>query len=478
VSRPITLQAARAPHRFCSGSILRHTLTMAGTGTLGLLAIFIVDLLNFFYISRLHDASLTAAIAFIGAVNYLQMSVSIGMSIGLGAIVSRRIGARRMDEARRIASSSLVVMVAVMLVIGLATVLALGPVLSGLGAHGAVHAAAARNLRIISPFVPLIALGMGCSSLLRSVGDARRSMTVTLWSAALVAGLDPVLIFLLHLGLFGAAISTVLSRALAAGLGLLAVSRHHILGRPDWRHLGTDVRPVVSVALPAILTNLATPAGSAFVTHAQARFGLEAVSGSATIDRIVPVAFAFIFALTGSLGPIMGQNLGAAQIGRVRQTLYCALALVLGCVLAMWALLASLQDPLIRLFAAHGSAATLMHLFCSWVVASFLFVGALFVANTAFNNLGAPLLSTAFNWGRATLGTVPFVLAGERYGPSGVMIGQAAGGVLFGTLAVIAAFLLLRRLKASDTPQGTGEAPALTVPGPGGKAAMAEIAEG
>ena len=44
------------------------------------------------------------------------------------------------------------------------------------------------------------------------------------------------------------------------------------------------------------------------------------------------------------------------------------------------------------------------------------FIGLLFVANASFNNLGFPLLSTLFNWGRATLGTMPFALIGARYG--------------------------------------------------------------
>ncbi len=133
------------------------------------------------------------------------------------------------------------------------------------------------------------------------------------------------------------------------------------------------------------------------------------MAGQATIDRITPVAFAFIFALTGSVGPIMGQNMGAGLLGRVRETLRASLLLVLGCVLVMWALLALFQNQVVELFSATGTAAELIHVFCSFTVASFLWVGALFVANAAFNNLGFPLLSTLFNWGRATLGTIPFV---------------------------------------------------------------------
>jgi hypothetical protein len=76
-----------------------------------------------------------------------------------------------------------------------------------------------------------------------------------------------------------------------------------------------------------------------------------------------------------------------------------------------------------------------------------LFLGAIFVANAAFNNLGFPLLSTLFNWGRATLGTLPFVTIGTaRFGPEGGYVGLILGSALFGAGAVITAYYVTARL--------------------------------
>jgi Na+-driven multidrug efflux pump len=84
----------------------------------------------------------------------------------------------------------------------------------------------------------------------------------------------------------------------------------------------------------------------------------------------------------------------------------------------------------------------LLHLFCSWIAGTMIFAGGLFVANAAFNNLGRPGLATLMNWGRATLGTIPFVAYGARFGPEGVLIGQALGSVVFGLAAVALAFMV------------------------------------
>jgi Na+-driven multidrug efflux pump len=438
---------AHEPARFVTGSLLRHVVVMAGTSAIGLVAVFAVDLLNLFYISLLGQRAIAAAIGFAGAVGFFQISLAIGMTIGTGAVVSRCIGAGRPEDAGRIATASLIAMAAGMLAVGLATIAAMGPILDALGAAGETRALAAGYLTITAPSLALLAVGMGASALLRCVADPRRAMNVTLAGAMVTACCDPLLIFGLHLDLTGAAISTVLSRATLLLLGLRGVTRaHRLLGRPEPRAFAADLRAVMAVAGPAILTNLATPVGAAFVTRHMAAFGPDAVAGQATIDRITPVAFGLVYALSGAVGPILAQNLGAGLTARLRETLRDSLLFVVIAVLGAWAILAAAQDAIVFAFSAKGMTADLVHLFCTWLAGGFLFTGALFVGNAAFNNLGFPLLSTAFNWGRATLGTIPFVAWGAQYGPLGVQVGQAAGSLVFGVGAAIVAFRVVGRI--------------------------------
>src|SRR3712207_5197360 len=105
--------------RFVTGSTMRHVLVMSCTGAVGLVAVFAVDLLGLFYISRLGEQPIGAAVGCAGAVGFFQIGVGIGMSIGLGAVVSRSIGAGDRAGARRIAASGLAVMVAVMVLMAL-----------------------------------------------------------------------------------------------------------------------------------------------------------------------------------------------------------------------------------------------------------------------------------------------------------------------------------------------------------------------
>lgn len=433
--------------RFVTGSLMRHVTVMAGTGAIGLVAIFAVDLINLFYISMLGEKAIAAAVGFAGVVGFFHMSICIGLMIGITASVSRLIGAGRTADARRMATHSIVLMVLSTGAMALITVALLEPILRTLGAEGEVARLAQRYLTITMPSVPLMGIGMATSALLRSVGDARRSMMVTLGAGMVTAVLDPLFIFVFGLGLDGAAIVAVISRLVLVSVGLTAAIRvHHLLGRWEQPKLLQDLRALTQVAAPAVLTNLATPVGAAFVTHSVAQFGASAVAGQATIDRVTPVAFGLIYSLSGAVGPIFSQNLGAKQYDRVHETLRASLWFMLISVAGAWLLMALLQTPLVRAFSLDGVAAEMMHAFCSWLAASFFFAGALFVANAAFNNLGRPLWSTGFNWARATLGTIPFAWWGAQYGPVQVLAGQAVGFVIFGALSLWAAFHLTARL--------------------------------
>jgi len=154
-----------------------------------------------------------------------------------------------------------------------------------------------------------------------------------------------------------------------------------------------------------------------------------------------------IFALTASIGPIIGQNYGAKLMDRVRRAITDSLLLAVGYAMLAWAALAIVAPWIVEAFDASGEAARFVVFFCRVGAAGWVFITCLFVANTVFNNLGFPLLSMVFNWGRATLGTIPFVALGAAYGGvEGAMIGAAAGAALFGVIGVAVAYGVVGRL--------------------------------
>lgn len=427
---------------------MRHVIVMTAATSAGLMSIFAVDLLSLLYISWLGDPKLTAAVGFASQVLFFSVSINIGISIAIGALVSRAHGKGDSAGARRLAASGLV---HVFLIAALVSCIAWPlrrEILALIGARGMALDVASTYLAITLPATVLLGLGMALASILRAVGDARRSMYVTLAGAVATALLDPVFIFGLGLGVTGAAIVTLISRFVFVAVGLNgAIRMHDLIATPDRKTASLDLVPIMAIAIPAVLTNLAAPVANAYTMRIFSQFGEAVVAAFAILDRLNPMAFGVLFALSSAVGPIMGQNLGAKLISRVRQVLTDCLTFATLYVVAV-AILLRLAAPLIvQLFHAQGETAELLTFVCAYGGVLWLFLGAIFVANAAFNNLGFPLLSTLFNWGRATLGTLPFVTIGTaRFGPEGGYVGLILGSALFGAGAVITAYYVTARL--------------------------------
>ncbi len=445
--------------RFVQGSIMGHIAVMTSTASIGLMALFLVDLADMYFLSLLGEAELAAAVGFAGSILFFSTSISIGIAIAMSALVSQAIGAGRRARARGRVVDVFVFALAVTIPLAAVFWFSAPWLLELLGATGRTLDLATSYLRIVLPTMPVLALAISCGGALRAVGDARGAMYSTLTGGAVNALLDPIFIFTLGLGVDGAAAATVAGRFAVLAVGLYGVVRKQdLLGRFAFGRFKLQVPAILGVAAPAIMTNVATPVGYAFVTEAIARFGDGAVAGYAVIGRIIPVAFGAVFALSGAIGPIFGQNLGAGRLDRVRRTLWDALIFLTVTVLSVSLLLFLLQDLIILAFTASEEAAELIGFFCTFIAIGYLFIGAQFIANAAFNNLRRPTWSTWSNWGRATLGTIPFVWAGAALaGAPGVLAGQIIGGLVFGLASFLVAAGLVARL--GELPAAPGAPP-------------------
>jgi putative MATE family efflux protein len=429
---------AVAQAKFVEGNLLRHIAVMSLTASVGLMSIFIVDLINMVYISWLGDPDLTAAVGYAGAVMFFTTAFGIGLSIGITVLVAQAAGARDLVRARERASTGLAVG-AVLGTLFTALIWVLLPwIVELIGASGRTADKTLEFLRIYTLSQPLLIVAIMGAAVLRAYGEARRSMMVTVWGAVALAALDPVLILWADMGLVGAALAGAGSRAVMLAVAIWPVWQRIGGFAPVTRAgLADFIRPFTAISAPAILTQMATPVGQALVTRMVAVYGEPAVAGMAIAGRLTPVAFGMIFALSGALGPIVGQNLGAGRMDRVRQVFRDSILFTAVVIATVSLALFLFRAPLADLFRAQGLTRDLVFLFCGPLSLLFFFNGLIFVSNALCNNLGRPFWSTLVNWGRHTVGTVPVALwFGGFWGAQGVLIGQAVGGIVFGLLAV------------------------------------------
>ncbi|MBD0274835.1 MAG: hypothetical protein ICV73_23275, partial [Acetobacteraceae bacterium] len=327
--------------------------------------------------------------------------------------------------------------------------------LRALGADGEVHALAQAYLRAWFPGAVPLVTGIVVLSLVRAAGDTRFQGAALAGAGAFAFLLDWPLAFgvpgvLPGLGVAGLAVAAALSWC---GMLALSLRRLRSLGLLDRLAAPRDgfaasARRVLRVGLPAAATNAIIPVATTLFTAMLAQHGAVAVAGFSVGSRVEALAMVAFFALSAVANPFAAQNAGAGRMDRVRDGMRASLLFCAGFGAAA-ALLLWLASPFVpRLFTGDPAVAASAGLYLSLMPWGFGAVGAIAVANAAFNGLERPLPALALSLARTlTIGVPAAWLGGRLFGEAGTLL-----GILLTNLAVgaAAAFWVLKATGAGE----------------------------
>jgi len=208
---------------------------------------------------------------------------------------------------------------------------------------------------------------------------------------------------------------------------------------------------ITQVGVPAMVASVIVPLASGIVVAMVASYGHEAVAGMGVAIRIEPLALIVFYALSGVIGPFVGQNLGAALFSRLFQaqkvvTLFClSFGLVLAAVL--WLFGAAFAS----VFSQSEQVLPVAVAYLSLVPISYGAYGLVMSANAAFNGLGKPLPSIAISFMRVFGLFLPLAYLGKAwFGLSGLFAAVALSNLVVGLLAYIWLRRTLRLLEQSN----------------------------
>ena len=422
---------------FTQGNLMRHVTVMSFTSSIGIMAIYLVDLMDIFFVSLLGHQEIAAAAGFASTIMFFVSAVSIGLSVASGSLTAQHLGQGDQTGARSVATSATLAACLVGLAVPAAMWPFLGALVGILGATGEVAELAVMYLRIVLPASALSGMSMAIVASMRAHGDAKWAMYPSLIGAGVNLVFDPLLIFGLNMELAGAATATVLARLATFGLALYAALRvFDLLARPSWGRFRRDLGQIVFYAMPAVLTSVAAPIGLAIVTRLITKYGTEAVAGLAIIGRLAPVIFAVVNALSSALGPIIGQNFGAGRHDRVRQAYFDGIKFLAVYTVVAILFLLLFRNQIADIFSVEGKTRDLL-LFYSGPYALINFAnGMMIVTSAAFINTGHPAWSTKLNWARNTLGMIFFGVSGSwLFGFYGLAAGILLNSALFAWLS-------------------------------------------
>ena len=426
---------------------------------LALAAMFVVQLAETWLVGLLGRDAL-AALGFAVPLAVTATSFGIGLGAGATAVVARALGAGD-ASVTRIAANVLWLAAGVAAAVAVPGWAFAPGLLRALGAEGDVHALALSYLRLwFLGAVPLVT-GIVALSLTRAAGDTRFQGAALAGAGFLSFLLDWPLAFGVPgvfpgLGVPGLAVAAALSWS---AMLVAALHRLRFLGLldsmapPPCRRFPSAARRVLKVGLPAAATNGIIPVATTLFTAMLAAYGAVAVAGFSIGSRVEALAMVAFFALSAVANPFAAQNAGAARMERVQAGMRVSLAFCAGFGAVVGVCLFLVSPVLPRLFTDDPAVAASAALYLTVMPWGFGAVGAIAVANAAFNGLERPLSALAVSLARTLAVGVPAAwLGGKLAGEAGVLL-----GILFTNLAVgaVAAVWVLRAT-ASGAPATLG----------------------
>ncbi|VVQ01881.1 hypothetical protein PS910_03887 [Pseudomonas fluorescens] len=441
---------------FIRGSVNHHVRVMAVTSALGLLAIFLTDILTLTYVAMLRDEVLVAAVGIAKTLAFFNSSLVAGIVVAAGTMISRRVGRGSRGTLPPLATHMLVLATLVSTAVSLIQWCYLDFFSGWMGASTPSSPLARQFIAMTLVSSVLLAVTQATAQALRAHGHSGRALAVVLTAAVCLAIVDPILIFGLDLELFGAGVSCLVAGAAGCLYGLHQVSGHIGLSqRIRLRLLRLYGGRIARTALPFTLANLATPVALTYTMAHLAAFGVSVMAGMAVMDRVLQITYCLYFALPSALVPVLAQNLGAHRGARAQAALNTAARLVVGYGLAAWAVLWTASPWLSHLFAISGPGQQLIRDLCRFGPGLWLLIGLDFIAISVFISQGRTWWVAFYAWLRATLGTLPFVMLGaQHFGASGVMLGMWVGNGLVALASIGTALWINRRQPTASARSG------------------------
>jgi putative MATE family efflux protein len=421
-----------------TGSLFRLTAPMM----LGVSSNILVSMLEIGFIGRLGTEPV-AAITFTFPLVMMLNGVALGIGIGTSSVIARGIGSGKRSESQRLGTHSVMLVALSMAILSFVGWVTIDPVFRALGASPEILELIRSYLNVYYPSVILFTLTMVAGSIMRANGSATVPGMVMTLGALIHLALDPFLIFgwfgFPRLELAGAAWAMAISRILTAGALLYFVTRGEMLAlRNVADGFLKSCRSILHVGLPAILTQLIGPVSSAVIVRLLAGHGEVVVAAYGVAIRVEAVAVMLLFALSGSIGPFIGQNWGANRPERVREGLNATylFCLIWGFVAAVPMLLfgSNIASWVDQTQAVVETAA----FYLAVVPWSYGFWGLLMMSSASFNALGKPLPSTVLSFARMFLLYIPLALVlNAWFDYRGIFVAVGISNLIMGGLAFL-----------------------------------------
>ncbi|MFK4380840.1 MATE family efflux transporter [Bradyrhizobium sp. USDA 223] len=409
------------------------------------------QLLNTIFVGAL-GAQAIAAVSMTMPIVVFLAAAGEGIGVGTASFISRHLGAGKEVQASRGASTALALAAPIGIIMTVALLLGLRGTFVALGATPTILPIALDYATTLLLGSTVMLLNIVSGFIARAEGNTRFSMWTMLSAFTLNALLDPIFIFLLDLGVRGAALATLLSQIAAISLYIryFAKRRGIVLVRISRVSLRVDrIRQLAFIGAPATMTSVLSALAAMFLYGAAARFGDEFIAAVGIAVRILSIGALPITGFCIGSQAVLGFGWGARDFARVLKVAKFMLSITVALSFAYSATVMVFVRPLVRLFSDSDKVTEIAVSSCIVFHLFFGLYGVQSFVTTMLQSLGRVRLSAVVSFARQGYLFIPAVLwFPVMSGFSGVLASQAIaelGGGMIALFVMRRQFAELRR---------------------------------
>lgn len=349
-------------------------------------------------------ADATAAVSVTTTVSWLVGSIASALSVGVIAMVAQGVGSEDKQKVQK-TSAQAFLLVLLLGVLATAVVLGISPYVPGwMGAQENIRSTASRYFFIIN--VPLI-FRMANSVLaaaIRATKDTKTPMLIHLFSNILNVVFNILFIYVLELGVEGAAISTAISYTISGILIFIVyrkkeLLRWHIAGlRPN----GKILKRMAEISVPVLCTSVTSCLG--YVVFASLVTGMGNLVFAAHSIAVTAETIFYIpgYGLRTATQTLIGISLGERDHAKFLRVCRYSIILTIGMMVVSGVVLFGIAEPFMRVFTSSQEVAALGAKMLRLVAFSEPFFGLMIVMEGIFYGLGKTkyvfVVETASMW--------------------------------------------------------------------------------
>jgi putative MATE family efflux protein len=257
--------------------------------------------------------------------------MAFGMLVGIGAAatVSIKLGQKRKDEAEEILGNAFTLIIIVSLGVTILGLIFMEPLLKIFGASEVALPLAKQFISIILIGALLQNIGFGLNNIIRSEGNPKMAMLTMLIGAVLNTIFNPIFIFVLHTGVRGSALATIVSQTVCSVWVLQYFTKGKStlkLKTKNFKLKTGIVKQIFSIGLSPFLMQLAASVITIVLNKGLATYGGDtAIAAMGIINSVSMLILMPIFGINQGVQPIIGYNYGAKNFERVKKALKLAI---------------------------------------------------------------------------------------------------------------------------------------------------------